>query len=146
MALSRVLPSIMEDICSLASADDLGFDEDDILGFDDVNTYKRKQQRRIRKVNNFVSAPPTQDKLVSLTLTLRPCLRVLGGFFKASSRLKPASRQCVLSLIWQGSPAQACAQQCIDALKNQDSDAWMALTGGGRGWTGTLYLVASVPQ
>ena len=146
VALSKVLPSIMEDICSLASADDLGFEEDDIIGFDDVNTYQRKQQMRIRKVNNFVSAHVTQDKLVSLTLTLRPCLRVLGGFFKASSRLNPSSRQCVLSLIWRGSPPQACAQECIDLLRNQGNDAWLPLNGGGRGWTGELYLIASVPM
>ena len=154
LCLHDILPSIVDEMCSLtAEADgeglhfaDEGLDEEQMIGLVGEHSFRRQDQARFRKTRDWLTSAVTPDKMVALSITLRPSLDVLGHFFSGARRYERSSAYAILPLIREDeSPVTRCIRTYLQMLGDSRLQVWMPLVGAGQPWDKTSYVLASVP-
>ena len=156
LCLRDILPTIVDEMCSLTERvsgegwdfADEGLDEEQAIGLVGEQSFRRQDQARFRKTRDWLTSAVTPDKMIALSVVLRPALDVLGHFFSGARRYERSSAYAILPLIKEDeSPVTNCIKTYLQMLGDSRLQAWMPLVGAGAGqpWDNTSYVLASVP-
>ena len=154
LCLHDILPTIVDEMCSLIARvsgegwdfADEGLDEEQMIGLEGEQSFRRQDQARFRKTRDWLTSAVTPDKMIALSVVLRPSLDVLGHFFSGARRYEKSSAYAILPLIKEGeSPVTNCIETYLQMLGDSRLQAWMPLVGAGQPWNNTSYVLASVP-
>ena len=130
----------MTQLLDLVKAEDLALEVPDGEGFDEQTAFRYEEAARFRKTNTWLKAANTPTKLMSVSIVIRVAVRVLGSFFKGSSRYNPAPAKSVLPLISPKSPARAAIATLLDYLQTDHHEVWVPLVSSTFGQTSASVL------
>ena len=83
LCLHDILPTIVDEMCSLIARvsgegwdfADEGLDEEQMIGLEGEQSFRRQDQARFRKTRDWLTSAVTPDKMIALSVVLRPFLR-----------------------------------------------------------------------
>ena len=140
-AWSSLLPALVR--CLHEPYDEMPvFDEDALLGLDTRKAWQQQDTVRMKKTQNFLTAPSTPDKLMAMCITLRPVGVLMNQLFKVSRRFDPATSGILTFIDPATNPIPPILGRYCAALQDMGHAHWIPLLRR-RAWNEALCVVAA---